>query len=277
MTITYDIIFLAQVDYYTEGPVLDKEGNVYFTMLTGGKIMKIVPQGKSKEWASSSCPNGQFIERNGDHLICDSKLGKVLRYSPDGIFLGDVTKEKCAGEFVQVPNDLIVSKKGNIYFTDSNRENGKVFFVGLNGEEEVIVDHLDYPNGLVLSDDEESLFVAESYRNRILRFLIDQKGKASGTYEVFAKLPVHPSGEAIDNLPDGIAWHEKGILAVAHYGMQAIHLINRDGEILTSIDTGLPCTSNVIFSDDQTMIVTGGYAEPGPGAVLQINFKLHQS
>lgn len=277
MTITYEIVILAHVDYYTEGPVLSHDGILYFTMLSGGKIMKNFPGQKLEVWSESSCPNGQFILENGDHLICDSVLGKVLRFSSDGHFLYEETKENCAGKTVQVPNDLIVSKKGNLYFTDSIRENGSVFFVGLAGEERVIADQLDYPNGIVLSDDERSLFIAESYKNRILRYSLDEFGKAIGPYEVFANLPVHPSGDPIDNLPDGIAWHPEGLLAVAHYGMQAINLFDRNGKLLAIIDTGLPCTSNVIFVDKQTLIVTGGYAEPGPGAVLQINFKLYQS
>ena len=87
---------------------------------------------------------------------------------------------------------------------------------------------------------------------------------------VFAQLPEHPSGNEQDNLPDGLALDSEGNLWVAHYGMHAIRKISPEGKLLSSINTTLPFTSNVIFVDENDLMITGGYGEPGPGALFNI-------
>ncbi len=261
---------LASLEFYTEGPAIDTAGNIYFTTLTGGSIMKLDSHGALREWARTACPNGQIILENGDHLVCDSKMGKVLRFSKEGNFIRDESHETCAGVKVHVPNDLLIDSRGNLYFTDSIRHTGSVFFIGANGDEHLIETGLDYPNGLKLSNDGSVLYVAESYKNRIIKIRLNSTGYSIGGYEVFIDLPTNSSGEAIGNLPDGIDINKQGMMAIAHYGMQSVQLVSADGDLITSIDTNLPCTSNVYFENDNTLIVTGGYAEPGPGAVMKI-------
>lgn len=271
--ITYHIEKLADFPYYTEGPAIDQFGNYYCTTLTGGSIVKIGSDGSISEWARSVCPNGQIIVPNGDHLICDSKMGKVLRFNEHGRFLKDETSRSCNGETIEVPNDLVLDSRGNLYFTDSIRQNGKVIFLSNSGEQHILINGLDYPNGILLSKDESKLFIAESYTNRILCFELKEPGLLNGISSIFSNLPLHESGRSVDNLPDGIAINSKGYIGVAHYGMNAILLLSDKAELKISINTSLPLTSNIIFLDDYSVLVTGGFSEPGPGALLRINFK----
>lgn len=255
---------LADWPFYTEGPAIDSEGNYYCTTLSGGSILKIDTYGKITEWAKSVCPNGQIILPDGNHLVCDSKTGHVVRFDAKGNFIKNETPKILRGVEVYVPNDLIVDKAGNLYFTDSIRHTGKVCYLGHDGQEAIIADNLDYPNGLVFSHDEQILYVVESYKNRILKLNIQKIGEI----EVFANLPSNTEGGY--NLPDGLALNTNGDMAVAHYGMQAIQMLDTHGELLYSIDTTLPLTSNVIFLNEKTLLVTGGYGEPGPGALFKI-------
>lgn len=257
---------LARLTHYTEGPAIDRQGNVYVTTLTGGDILKIGKRGKMNIWAHSPCPNGQLILPNGDHIICDSKSSSVRVFDADGEFYRDLVTGICAGVRVQVPNDLAMDSSGNLFFTDSVREEGKVFKVGKNGEEKLLAEGLDYPNGLVFSGDGKYLYVAESYRNRILKFELNDISK----YTVLADLPSHPSGNIICNLPDGLAIDHKGAIWVAHYGMGVIHQYSQDGQHLCSIQVGMPLVSNIAFIDSRSMVVTGGFGEPGPGRVVII-------
>ncbi|HEX3934340.1 MAG TPA: SMP-30/gluconolactonase/LRE family protein, partial [Puia sp.] len=80
----------------------------------------------------------------------------------------------------------------------------------------------------------------------------------------------HLSGKEQDNLPDGMTLDDDENLWVAHYGMQAIHKLSPGGNLLLSVNTTIPFTSNLTFSDERTLIVTGGYGEPGPGALCRI-------
>lgn len=263
---------IADLPYYTEGPAVDAYGNLFCTTLSGGSILKINNRNEISEWAKSVCPNGQIILPGGDHLVCDSMLASIKRFSREGKFLKNEIEGSCADSILHQPNDLIVDIMGNLYFTDSIRHFGKVYFLGVNGEQKIVASDLDYPNGLVFSADEDCLYLAESYENRVLKLALKAPGLAHGRPEVFVDLPVNPSGHVTDNLPDGLALNNKGELLVAHYGMQAVQLISVEGALLQSLDTGLPLTSNLCLLDDCTIIVTGGFAEPGPGGLIRINY-----
>src|SRR5690606_249977 len=121
------IDILTKLPWYTEGPVVDDEENIFFTTLKGGKIMKIDKEGQLSSWAESPCPNGQLILSDGDHLVCDVTLKAVSRFNTYGQFISYDVKEYCAGEKIYSPNDLINDNEGGVYFTDSIRNNGKVF------------------------------------------------------------------------------------------------------------------------------------------------------
>ena len=266
---------IIQLKYYSEGPAMDNEGNVYCTTLTGGHILKFDRSGKYNEWGHSVCPNGQIILSSGDHLVCDSRLASIFRYNKEGMFLSSEIQGKCSGETVFVPNDLIADDSEGIYFTDSIRNDGKIFYRSHVGKESVVISSLDYPNGLVLSSDENTLFVAESYRNRIIAIKLESPGVTAGEIEVFAELPMHSSGKSEANLPDGIAIDNNNQIWVAHYGMQAIQVINLNGDLVETIEIPFPLVSNVFISksNHSEVIVTGGYGEPGPGAICRLTIK----
>lgn len=259
---------LARLDFYTEGPAMDAAGNVFASTLSGGEIVMIDVSGSVKTWARSGCPNGQIILPDGSHLVCDSKLASVRRFDSEGNFVSDLVNGYCAGKKVSVPNDLVLGPLGNLFFTDSVRHTGGIFLLSGN-KEKVLANNLDYPNGIAISANGRWLYVAESYQNRILRFDISDPGHIKG-FSVFADLPVHPSGREIDNLPDGLAVDDAGNIWVAHYGMGCIHQYSPEGEYMTTIHTGMPLTSNIIFTGTGVAIVTGGYGEPGPGRVIKI-------
>ena len=261
---------IARLPFYTEGPVRDSQGNVYCSTLSGGTILKIDLENRIKEWAYSNCPNGQTILPNDDHLICDAKLAAVRRFDSNGKFIKNEIEKYCDGLELHCPNDITTDNEENIYFTDSIRSAGKVCFAGAKGGQAIIVENLDYPNGLVLSSNQKILYVAESYENRILKINLESPGIKKGNVEVFVELPVNVSGKKEDNLPDGLALDYDGNIWVAHYGMQSIHKISPEGKLLLSIDTGMPLTSNLFFLNPETIIVTGGYGEPGPGGLFRI-------
>lgn len=261
---------ISDLPFYTEGPAMDSKGNIYCTTLSGGTILKMDTEKKITEWAFSDCPNGQIVLPDDDHLICDVKLAAVRRFDSKGRFIKNEIEKYCADAPVYCPNDLITDDDGNIYFTDSVRNKGKVCFSGINGEQRILADNLDYPNGLVLSFDQRTLYVAESYKNRIVKISLEHAGSINGAIGVFSELPTHSSEKETDNLPDGLALDQDGNVWVAHYGMQSIHKLSSEGRVLISIDTNMPLTSNLFFCDPESIIVTGGYGEPGPGGLLKV-------
>lgn len=270
MKLSYQAHTFFTSEYYTEGPCRDAAGNLFVTTLTGGTVLCMHPDGQLSDWASSSCPNGQLILPGGDHLVCDSREGCIIRFSTSGKYIEKLFDRGCAGRKVEVPNDLTTDKAGNLYFTDSIRYDGCVYCRRADGSEYLLAEHLDYPNGIAFSPDEEILYVAESYQNRVICLSM----KESPAIVRYINLPAHPSGKAENNIPDGLAVNSAGILSVAHYGMNAVQFFDSNGTWIGRVDTGLRCTSNVYFITDDHLMVTGGHGEPGPGAVLSIIFSI---
>ena len=265
---------LADLPFYTEGPVVNRDGRCFFTTLSGGMIGTVGENGTVEPWGNTVCPNGQVVSAEGFHLICDSQQAGIARFDPMGNFIDYLVKGQIARTTVHMPNGLILDSQQNLYFTDSIRGDGNVFFRGIDGVERLVVRGVDYANGLGLSPDERVLYIAESYQNRILAVELCEPGVARNTSAVFVQLPQHRSGEVTRNLPDGIAVAPDGRVWVAHYGMQAIQVMDATGRLDFHIDTQLPLTSNLCFIEwsrhKQILLVTGGYDEPGPGAVMRI-------
>jgi gluconolactonase len=138
---------LADLPFYTEGPVCSREGNIFITAPAGEGIYQVNIDGSFSRWSTSDWPNGQAMLVNGDHLICDSKLGVIRRFDQHGVWIADETKNFYNGQEISSPNDLAVLPDGGIYFTDSVRYRGSVWFRDPSGKQEIIADGLDYPNG----------------------------------------------------------------------------------------------------------------------------------
>ncbi len=262
-----NIKILCYQDYYTEGPVADSAGTIYFTTLAGCWIKKITPEGNITDWARSSCPNGQFILSDGSHLVCDSRSGSLFQFDASGRSSITLVEKQCAGTIVNVPNDVIADNNGNIFFSDSVRYKGNIFLIRKDRSQHIFISDLDYPNGIALSADQTRMYVAESYKNRVWCFCITT-GKPEAVW--CRDLPYNLSGKEVDNLPDGLAVDSKGFIYVAHYGMSGIQRLSPGGELAGFIHTGVPLTSNLTFLQN-SLIVTGGYAEPGPGVVLSVS------
>ncbi|MBO9592668.1 MAG: SMP-30/gluconolactonase/LRE family protein [Niabella sp.] len=255
-----------QLPFYTEGPVVDAAGHVYVTNLQGGQILRISKEGVADEWARSSCPNGQMIADNGDHLICDCVEASVKRFDQRGRFFSTEIAGWVAQYKITCPNDLVSDGAGGFFFTDSVRHTGAVIHVDHSGRAQLIAAQLDYPNGIVLDHTLHRLYIAESYQNRIVMIDLQQQERK---VDVFCNLPQHPSLKETANLPDGLALDGYGNVWVAHYGMSCIWKIDPGGSYREKMDTGILLTSNVFLNDNQ-VVITGGQAEPGPGYVQLI-------
>jgi gluconolactonase len=260
---------MLDLDFYTEGPVATHDGVIFYTDLAGKGIYRY-QNGKAILWAKGDRPNGQALLANGDHLVCDSSSSRVIRYDREGKLLEEVSPGQISGNKINCPNDIAIGSKTGFYFTDSVRHNGGVYFVGWDGKAFAVADGIDFPNGIVYIEEEGLLFIAESFKNRILKIDLNLSSSSSDYLTVMATLPFNNENKVTGNLPDGLAMDQDGRLWVAHYGMQAIQVLSRDGKLLASYDSGIPLTSNLCFAGGD-LWVTGGLGEPGPGKLSKIN------
>ena len=102
---------------FTEGPAVDKKGNVFFTDQPNDKIWKWTTDGKLSVFLDKTGrSNGMMFDRKGNLLSCADEKNEIWSISPKGkvtVLLKDLNGLRLNG-----PNDLWVDKKGNIYLTD---------------------------------------------------------------------------------------------------------------------------------------------------------------
>ena len=235
---------------FPEGPAFDRNGNLFVVDVETGDISKISPEGRVKTFLNTGgSPNGAKFHANGDLYVADRKKG-IIAISPDGEIR--VIVDHYQGKKFNGPNDLIFDSKGNLYFTDphgSSAENpfGCVYRVLSGGEMTCLASGLAFPNGLVLSRDERYLFVANTRKNRVLRYVLDPPVRSY----IFSQLS---GGWG----PDGMAFDVAGNLYVAHYGGGDVLIVNPKGDIIERVPIGGLHPTNVAFSgpDGKTLYVT---------------------
>ncbi|WP_313954428.1 SMP-30/gluconolactonase/LRE family protein [Anabaena subtropica] len=264
-----------QSDKYTEGVVLDNDGNLYFSQTQAGTITVLTPDGIQRIWAKVPGANGHKIMPDGTHII--AAKNSVVQLDADGKLLKVVAKE-FDGKPLQYPNDITINpEEGGFYFTDSGNSNpqipnGAVYYVDTVGKINSVVTGLAFANGILLTHDRQRLFVAESNRNRILVYDLISPGKV-GAQKVFAELPVKQRDQ-IDNKPDGICQDAVGNLYVAHYGMGQVEVLNPEGRLIRRYSSGNLTTSNCAFAGlkyDQLFVTGGIKAESGFGGIFRLN------
>ena len=187
-----------------------------FTGLVDGSILRFSSSGGSPEKIADAGgrPLGVEILGDGELLVCNADLG-LQRVTVDGEV--SVLVDRFEDRVLKFTNNAAVASDGTIYFSDTStrwglheyvtdllegQTTGRVLVRRPNGSVEIVVDGLQFANGVALDAAEDSVFIAETGRHRIHRHWLT--GPAAGTTEVFAdNLPCYP-----DNLSfaDGILW-----------------------------------------------------------------------
>jgi gluconolactonase len=191
----------------------------------------------------------------------------------------DPARKECGGKSLRGPNDLTLdTPNGGFYFSDpggSDLKNpiGTVHYVDQAGKTHLIDSGLAFPNGIALTADGKKLYLAESQTNQIHIYDATGPGKV-GKRKKFADLPKHPSGDILQDQPDGICLDAAGNLYVAHYGMKQVQVLDPAGKLIRQYDGGNVTTSNVAFGGpkhDQLFITGGIGKEAGEGGLFRID------
>jgi gluconolactonase len=239
-----------------EGPCFDRAGNLYFVNWNSSSIVRLTPDGQASEWFNTGgIPAGLAFDRAGTLYVADEgdQFHGVLRITPDKQV--EVLVNAYEGAPLNGANDLVFDAAGVLYFSDpwgSSAEDPKGGFYRRfpDGRLERLDHGLAFPNGVALAADGAAVYLAETYRNRILRYPI-AAGGAVGPREHWADVPGPPG-------PDGMAFDERGFLYVAHYGGGRVAVFAPDGTLAGEIAIPGKQVTNCAFGgpDRKTLVVT---------------------
>ena len=239
-----------------EGPAFDRYGNLFFVDWVRHSIMRRTPEGELREFFNTGgVPAGLAFHPDGSLWVAEEgdDIHGLIRIAPDAE--AAIVVNEFEGKPLNGANDLVFDKDANIYFSDpwgTSAENptGAFYRYTVDGELQQIDNGLAFPNGVALTHDGQSVILAETYRNRLLRYKIDADGTV-GPREVWAETTL-PSG------PDGMAFAADGNLYVAHHGGGAIDIFTSDGFLTGTIEVPGKRVTNCAFggSNRKTLVIT---------------------
>lgn len=163
---------------FTEGVAVGKDGQVYFSDIAimaknPGRIMKFDPQSKQTtvHVADSGQSNGLFFTADGRLLAaCGANIGLqgLFEVTQDGKM--KALADKFQGKKFNAPNDLVIHQKGWVYFSDPRYvgkeplelDHQSVFRYDADGKVHRATTDIRKPNGLIVSPDGKTLYVAET-------------------------------------------------------------------------------------------------------------------
>lgn len=248
---------------FLEGPAFGPDGNLYVVDIPFGRIFRISPSGQMEvaiEYEGE--PTGMKILNDGLARVTDQARGLVQ--------IDFKTKEvvPLAGrhysEGYRGLNDLCIGQSGAFYFTETGLSDmrdpaGRVYRLDPDMTQHVLIRNGPGPNGIVLSPDENTLYVGMTRSNSIWRCPLMVDG---GSTKVSAFINLS-GGQG----PDGIAIDEAGGLAVAHVGLGVVWIFDIKGEPVLRIESPVgDLTTNLVFGgpDRRTLFITEAHS----GSVL---------
>ena len=265
---------LAEGFVFIEGPVWRRdESRLLFSDVRGNEIYQWTEADGASPFIDpvfegdqtglrSISSNGLTLDAGGRLIICEHGNRRISRLEADGS--RSVVVEAFEGNRLNSPNDAVYSSDGSLYFTDPPyglegleespmREldfNG-IYRLSPDGELELLVRDQTRPNGIALSPDERTLYVANSdAANRVwMAYDIDENGATNG--RVFYDVNDQDAPGAADGMKVDVA----GNLFAT--GPGGVWIFAPDGTHLGTISTG-EITANVGWGDDgRTLYMTG--------------------
>jgi gluconolactonase len=254
------------LDCFLEGPAFDRDGNLHMVNICFGQILTLTPKG---EWTVTieydGEPNGLAIHRDGRFFLADSKWGIMVADPVSGKVAPHVNR--VGWERFKGCNDLVFASNGDLYFTDQgmsglNDPSGRVFRLRADGTLDCLLDNVPSPNGIGLSPDEKTLFVAVTRGNCIWRLPLNPDGSINR-----AGLYIQLSGSL--GGPDGFAVDVEGGLAIAQVHFGSVWVFDGWGEPTHRVrceSVGRRVT-NVCYGgpENRTLFIT----ESGTGSIVR--------
>ena len=236
-------------DCFIEGPAFDKAGNLYLVDIAFGRVFKVKPSGDIDvvaEWDGE--PNGLKIHQDGRIFIADHKCGLLL-LDPERGSVSSVAPRYMTENFKGL-NDLYIARNGDIYFTDQGQSSiqdpsGRVYRRDVAGHTVRLLDNVPSPNGIVMSPNEKTLYVAATRGNCVWRANLLPDGTGLVRPGIFVQM----SGASG---PDGMAVDQAGNLVVAHAGAGIVWVFSPLGQPIWRIDSCQQAhTTNVAYGGPQ--------------------------
>jgi len=212
---------LATGFVFTEGPLWHPDGYWHFVDIRQNRLYRLAPGGAPEVVAVTAGGNGTTFDLQGRLVICEGDGRRLSRLRADGT-LEPLAERFEGGRFAR-PNDVICHSDGSLYFTDPDKrrpyhereipgpagednlwDGAGVYRLAPDGSLSRVA-LCEYPNGLALSLDERTLYVANTRSSKYIHAIrLDGAHRMIGR-SIFADMnegsePGIPDGLKVDSL-----------------------------------------------------------------------------
>jgi gluconolactonase len=255
-----------------------EDGTILVVEIARRTLTRVCRNGRTQVIAElGGGPNGAALGPDGRCYVCNNgglsfieKDGRLLPglaasdYRGGWIDVVDLTSGKherlyeACGDFpLRSPNDLVFDRSGGFWFTDlgktfkgaRQRDRGAVFYARADGSFITqSIFPMEGPNGIGISPDEKTLYVAESHTGRIWAFNIAGPGRIEPHTGPIpgekGRMHFSASHYAIF---DSLAVDAGGNICVAEIPYGGLAVVSPTGGLIEQHQTGDPFTTNVCF------------------------------
>ena len=200
--------------------------------------------------------------RDGRLLIVSASDRRLLRREPDGSI---VTHADLSRLSKKPWNDIVVDGRGNTYvdnigfdFPGGEFATGILALVTPDGSARQVADGAAFPNGIVVTPDNSTLIVAESYANRLTAFDIAADGTLSNR-RLWADLD--------RGVPDGICIDAENAVWYADVPNMRCVRVREGGEVLQTIDLDRGCFACMLGGSDRKTLFIVAREWRGPASM----------
>ena len=267
---------------FPEGPIVMDDGSVILVEIKRGTLTQVGTDGKQEVIAHlGGGPNGAALGPDGYCYVCNNGGFKWHVASDGRVFPGEQPEdylggsiqrvdlrtgafetiyEACDGERLKGPNDIVFDRTGGFWFTDHgktrprDRDRTGVLYARPDGTliSEAIFP-LEGPNGIGLSPDEKTLYVAETPTGRVWAYPLSAPGEVDKTQ------PRAMLAQRADyHMFDSLAVDAEGNVCVATLITGGISIHAPDGSSVEFVPMPDVLTTNIAFGgpDTKTAFVT---------------------
>lgn len=261
---------------FPEGPIAMDDGSVLLVEIERGTLSRVDQKGRIEVVAQTGGgPNGAAIGPDGKCFVCNNggfnwhheargytrPSGRADDYSGGRIERVDLSSGKvdvlyreCDGVPLKGPNDIVFDGKRGFWFTDLGKvygrqmDRGAVYYARTDGSliREAVFPIIT-PNGVGLSPDGNTLYVAETETSRLWSFRITGEGELERQ-----PWPSPNGGKLVAGLPgyqrfDSMAVEESGNVCVATLIRGGVSVISPAGELLEFHEAPEHYCTNIAF------------------------------
>ena len=246
---------------FTEGPAWHPDGYLLFSDIPNSRIIRVNADGSSSDWMNpSGGANGLVCDQEGNVYACQGAERRVvkLRSNSDGVGeLVAVLASEYDGKPLNQPNDLALDGQGGLYFTDPNYRRDEpesqpvqaVYYVSSDGGVSRVIDDLPRPNGILVTADGQTLYVANIEVREIIKYPIEGPGKIGAGQVLFTG-----EEEQDGRGPDGMALDEQGNIYATY---SSLLVVSPAGELIGRLPVDeKPANCTFGGPDGRTLYIT---------------------